>query len=92
MSFNEVSSILAGVFFCLYIVIEYYRGKKVEKISKNLTEEETKKLRKELLSQRDLSGLATIKLPKVFEYIGNILAILVILFFLALFALVFLKS
>ena len=68
--------------FCLFIVASYYRGKKIENVSKVLSKKEIKQLRTELMEKRDLSWLAIIRLPKMFEYIGNILALLVILLYI----------
>lgn len=80
-----ISNILFPIGFGLFIVISYYSGKKIENISKNLNKKETKKLRTELMRRKDISWLATFKLPKIFEYIGNILALLFILFFITIF-------
>ena len=85
MAYKEIMGIAGAIAFCLYVIIEYYRGKKVEKISENLTEKKVKELRKELMTRKDMSWMATIKLPKIFEYIGNVLAVLVIFFLLVLF-------
>jgi len=89
MSISYVFSMFVPIAFCSFLVFSYYDGKKVEKISKELTKKENRKYRKELMDKRDFSWMGTIKLPKSFEFIGSFLAFLVVLFILTLFVSLF---
>lgn len=89
---DYISIFFLPIGFCLIIVFSYFRGKKIENISNKLSAEDTKKLRKELMQKRDFSWLATIKLPKAFEYLGNVLALLIILFILTIIGIFFITN
>ncbi|MCB1586005.1 MAG: hypothetical protein KDI52_06975 [Xanthomonadales bacterium] len=90
MNYSMIATWLTPIAFSVYILIVFYNGKKIEKISKNLSEDKKKALRNELKSNRDYaSWMATIRLPKPVGVIGNILAFIIILFIITIVVVLF---
>ncbi len=93
MNYSMIATWLTPIAFSVYILIVFYNGKKIEKISKNLSEDKKKALRNELKSNRDYaSWMATIRLPKPVGVFGNILALLVVLFIVVIIVALFIHK